>query len=268
MTPHRPQKILCTWVRWMWACGLPRAHILFVLGIAEPPAPHIENCLRDPTKGKAKGKPPARPQPDRRGGRRPTITLLCRTVIKARRLAELGYKPATIAHILAVPEKDVVHHLRHGSRDLPPVVSPWYATIESDAWRYDRDASPAPNPELPAVAPSDAQRVAALDTGTETTEPPSVPPAPNPWEGSHSTHACGPIKLSLGQIQDAGELLRSGASYAATARHFGVSVNTLRRYVVDVEPRRRTAAAPPVICSCGCGRTVRKKGATSAHAGR
>jgi hypothetical protein len=64
-----------------------------------------------------------------------------------------------------------------------------------------------------------------------------VPVEPVIWTGETDQRILGSTKLTADQIAEAGAMLRSGMSWPKVAWRFGVSENTLRRYVTGIEPR-------------------------------
>jgi hypothetical protein len=228
-------RTLLTWARWFAANGIARAHIITALDLDEATLPaHIAACLDGPKRGATR---PRRPAPDRRYSTPSCCTLRSLTARKARRLAELGYAPATIARVLAVKKRALEALLCNGSPRHPPPVSPWHPTDYAEAWRYYGDRGP--DHEL--IRPPEPAEIF-----TAAVEPPAAPPAPPPWinDDDPRPHARGPRKLAPDQIREAGELLRSGATYHTVAKRFGVSVNTLRCHVGDVGTRRPPSNYP------------------------
>ncbi len=162
----------------MGACGLPEAHILFALGLADPLPHHIADYLRGPLQ--PIGASPPSPMPEHNSA------VSGHTAAKAARLAELAYSPRSIGKLLAVPAKAVERYLRKrnlpiGEKRLRPTRSPWFATDPSEAWRYRRDGTrPAPT-ELPSTK--------ALAAEAETDQVDAAEPFPSPpaWSGRSSS---------------------------------------------------------------------------------
>lgn len=150
-----PNKRLLVSVRWFAACGLPREHILHVLGLEEHSLP--ERVRQKLAKPFGRGRRPTCPTPQCVNGRRGEGKLLGMRAAKATRIAELGYGASTIARLLGANIDDVRHFLKHARWDTPPV-SPWYSTDQSEAWRYGTGERPT------AGTPPDRQSERAEST--------------------------------------------------------------------------------------------------------
>ena len=292
------------WVRYLTARGIPRGHVAFVLGIDEDLVERDLALDRAPkTHGgrypKRRPCPPGLKSVDCHSRR-----ILSHTATKIRRFAKLGYKPTAIANILILAAVVVANllvrltpiRLCHRQRDRAHgPASPartWPRSEREPAPRARRlsrlELTPAAgwtNADRLGTAAAElaeyARFLAAVREGKLASRElldhaglfyavprrPAVD-APAIWTGSDVLHVVGPLAMTVDEIHQAGELLRAGATYVEVARRFNVSVNTLRRYVDGVGPRKNFHTGPPLFCPCGCGRIVRKKGATSAHPGR
>jgi hypothetical protein len=215
---------LSLWIRWLHVgCELPLEHVATVLG---------RECSFIATWFELNGRrlrfiPSGPPRRDRRPGPRHLIS--AETGTRIRVLSGLGYDAVKIAAVLAIDPDDTVEFLRR----LEPIRC---VTLRRPRLRR-RESRPAVHPDdvgssarpLTAIVP--AAVVEARDLVE--LEPPAAPPASCPWVGSSSPTG-GKRKLTDIQILEAGELLKSGATFPSVAKRFGVSVNTLRKYVDDV----------------------------------
>jgi hypothetical protein len=292
----RFEYIFTVWVRWLRVCALPEPHIAAVLGVG--PAELAEYVA--PRHARQPSGPP-------RGLRGRPGSIHAHTATRVRRLADLGYQPDRIAKIVAVPiaairsflartrpvrgtalvkprtkaeHTQLIRRQRRRERRLArrpprppkperPVVDP------AEAWRYTDNGEPPRSVELPTIAAAEPAELAPI-----VAKPPAAEPLPtNTWVGPTSIQGGGHTKLGETQIQEASDLLRSGLSYPVVARQFDVSVNTLRRSVGDIGPRRKQATYPTeaqrfshgvvrwdmgleppgrsVLVECDCGRARR-----------
>jgi len=126
----------------------------------------------------------------------------------------------------------VTRLVRQGTHRFRPVASPWEgspAHSDRNEWADIRRRAADP-----ASSPVAGQAVAELPAAEL-----AIAAAPaTPWDGPATLHFSGPRALTGAQAQAARELLVNGESWAAVAQRFGVAVNTLRRHVRDISPRR------------------------------
>lgn len=216
----KPSKMTVGWIRWMAACGLPRAAIIAVLDLQEPFPSRVAETLERPFRGSAK---PRRPKPDNRNPQRPSLR--GRAAGKCTRMTLLGFGPKTIARVLGVSLREVVRHQRWGAyhgRRPGPIPSPWYAPGDA------RLTAVGPN-DLPGA---DAGRAPAVDRGVSTSssvaEPPAAPPvepSPNRWE--RATEDMASRKLTPDDRRRVHELRAEGLSTGELAEAFGVRRATI-----------------------------------------
>lgn len=218
MPRYRPQKQTVGWCRWLVSNGMPAADVCFVLEIPAPVPPHIARALTPSARGAPR---PRRPSPDRRGGRRPAVTLRCRTATKARRLTELGYTTSRIAALLGLPPGRVARLIREGTHRFSAVHSPWEesaARAERAEWTEARRRLA----ELAAAPIADQAAAAELPAVTAAAAPPPV----NPWNGPAGFHL-GRAKLTEAAVAELRDLRAAGWSTGDLAAAFRVSRATV-----------------------------------------
>lgn len=229
---RRRNKTLVTWTQWFVANGVPRQHVLTALEIAEPPPHHIEQCFGTNRRG---APTPMRPKPHSRNGISPAPQLRSRTATKVCRLTELGYPPATIAHLTGLSEIIVRRYQRKGSKRTPPPVSPWY--ISGDLRRIgsarDDDACEPLAPEVVIVsAPAESIQPRAAEQAAP------IAPAPIRWQEARNERTClgesnGRSKLTWADVDDIRRLHSEGLSAYAIAKRYCLNAGTVRAILKD-----------------------------------
>jgi transposase len=240
------------WVRWYASQRVPPDHIAAILGTDVETVEAdlgIRRQRRKPHLPLGKGSPHRR-RPARRA-------ILSMTVTHIERLRSLGYAAERVAEILKLDPARVTDFLNRTAPIRGTVRSRPRSREEEVRARANQARREARKRELaawgdkhepPAVRPivivPEIAAAPELMDDQASAEPPAIEASPpHEWSGSASMHDRAP-KLIEAQVLEAGELLRSGLSYPAVAKRFGVSVNTLRRYVTDVGPRRSAVPWP------------------------
>ncbi len=262
------------WIRWLWARGLPLAHIAFVLEL------ELDQVNADLAANYHRPDGVAWPftEPAADDARRRKVRNW--TAIKIRRLAELQHAPADIADLLCLEAEAVASFLRRCRRlrvrrrdrlkDGDCIRARTHAeqraaerardraqhrrrrrelAMPPAGWSYkDRTAAAAAEAEALArcIAAAREGRLGAgelLELAVGVHFAPPRLPEPAPWTGDTDPHFKGPRLLTAAQIAEAEALLRTGSSFPELAARYGCSVSTLRSYV-DVGPLRGTMTWP------------------------
>jgi hypothetical protein len=293
MIRDRDQKV---WIRWLHdECMLPLEHVADVLEL--DPSDIAAFLAHVPRRGHVT--PHVwRKGPPRRAGfaRRPGLQIRGQSSRKIRRLRALNYQPFQIAAFLGIHVDDVREFIRRITpirktalnrprersvqlrlRPRLPRCTPIAPQPVAEEWSYR--ARPVDVAELRAAAPIAA---AAVDdqVANEARAATLRPPVPTAWVGPETPRLRDP-SLAGEQVDKAREMLQAGDSYPVVAKRFGVSVNTLRKYVGDIGRRRPAPTYPTtavayshgvvrwdlplarghsvkvlVECQCGCERYI------------
>jgi DNA-binding CsgD family transcriptional regulator len=264
------------WVRWLFQeCQVPLEHVehVFELDGAKMTAylATINRRRRGRYPGALKGPPRCwRPvNPERVGVRGQSGTYI-------RRLSTLGYQPWQIGVFLGLRPDDVREflrrleplrgrplkrprtraELRQISTPPPKFVPPRVSIPAGWSWRTRPCDEPKTTLPAPIADPELDDQVAAEARGRFVN-----PSSPNAWDGPESIRLRAP-RLDRHQVDRAREMLRRGQTYPSVAKFFGVTVNTVRKYVGDVGPRAKLEKVAPVkLCACGCGKRVKTRDA-------